>query len=39
VLQKSIFADDQNSAGSGRGIRVQDVRDLTTSREIHRRRR
>ena len=26
VLQKSIFADDQNSAGRGRDIRVQDVR-------------
>jgi hypothetical protein len=37
VLQKSIFADDQNSAGRGRDFRVQDVRDLTASRKIHRR--
>ncbi|QHO72848.1 hypothetical protein ACH79_09615 [Bradyrhizobium sp. CCBAU 051011] len=34
VLQKSIFADDQNSAGRGRDFRVQDVRDLTASRKF-----
>ena len=39
VLQKSIFADDQNSADRGRDFRVQDVRDLTASRKIHRRLR
>lgn len=39
VLQKSIFADDQNSAGRGRDFLVQDVRDLTASRKIHRRLR
>ena len=39
VLQKSIFADDQNSAGRGRDFRVQNVKDLTASRKIHRRLR
>jgi len=39
VLQKSISADDQNCAGRGRDFRVQDVRDLTASRKIHRRLR
>jgi len=39
VLQKSFFADDQNSAGRGRDFRVQDARDLTASRKIHRRLR
>jgi hypothetical protein len=39
LLQKSIFADDQNSAGRRRDFRVQDVRDLTASRKIHRRPR
>jgi len=39
LLQKSIFADDQNSAGRGRDFRVQDARDLTASRKIHRRLR
>jgi hypothetical protein len=39
VLQKSIFADNQNSAGRGRDFLVQDVRDLTASRKIHRRLR
>jgi hypothetical protein len=34
VLQKSIFADDQNSAGRGRDFRVQDARDLTASRKF-----
>ncbi|WP_210192234.1 hypothetical protein, partial [Bradyrhizobium japonicum] len=31
LLQKSIFADDQNSAGRGRDFRVQDAGDLTAS--------
>ena len=31
VLQKSIFADDQNSAGRGRDFRGQNVRDLAAS--------
>ena len=39
VLQKSIFADDQNSAGRGRDFRVRNVRDLTASRKIRRRLR
>jgi hypothetical protein len=39
VLRKSIFADGQNSAGRGRDFRVQDVRDVTASRKIHRRLR
>ena len=39
VLENSIFADDQNSAGRGRDFRVQDARDLTASRKIHRRLR
>jgi hypothetical protein len=39
VLQNSIFADDQNSAGCGRDLCVQGVRDLTASRKIHRRLR
>jgi hypothetical protein len=39
LLQKSIFADDQNSAGRGRDFRVQDAGDLTASRKIHRRLR
>ena len=39
LLQKSIFADDQNSAGRGRDFRVQDARDLTASRKIRRRLR
>lgn len=37
VLQKSIFADDQNSADRGRDFRIQNVSDLTASRNIHRR--
>src|SRR3954453_23294346 len=37
LLQKSIFADDQNSAGRGRDFRIQDARDITASRKIHRR--
>jgi hypothetical protein len=36
VLQNSIFADDQNSAGRGRDFRAQDVRDLAASLKIHR---
>jgi hypothetical protein len=36
LLQKSISADDQNSAGRGRDFRVQDVRDLAASLKIHR---
>jgi hypothetical protein len=39
VLQKSFFADDQNSAGRGRDFLVQDVRHLAASRKIHRRLR
>ena len=39
VLQNSNFADDQNSAGRGRDFRVQDARDHTVSRKIHRRLR
>ena len=39
LLQKSFFADDQNSAGRGRDFRVQDARDLTASRKTHRRLR
>jgi hypothetical protein len=39
LLQKSFFADDQNSAGRGRDFLVQDVRDLAASRKIHRRLR
>ena len=39
LLQKSIFADDKNSAGRGRDLRVQDVWDLAASPKIHRRLR